>query len=146
MSGSTTPLTPAATPAPLGTPNTAGAPTTPRDQVVASAKDLPDFIRKATAFDPDTAAKWTGKALLASKTPWGTLAVPLVAYLASRYGFGWDDSTCALVAGAGVLVGSYLMRLVTELPITGIFRKSTPAETIAALPTSAAPVTQGPTT
>ena len=122
----------ATNPLPIGAANaTTGAPTTITDQVVGAAQDLPDLINKASTFDPDTAAKWTGKALLASKTPWGTLLVPLVTYLASRYALGWDTNTCTLVAGVGVLVGAYIMRMVTELPITGLLRPATPSEAIA---------------
>lgn len=119
-------------PAPLGAPNaTTGAPTTRADQVVASAKDLPDLIRKASAFDPDLAAKFTGQALLASRSPWGTLAGGGVAWAVSHWGLGWDSGTCDLVAGAGVLVGAYIMRTITEHPITGLFRAATPSETVA---------------
>lgn len=113
---------------PLGTPNSAGLATTPTDQVVSSARDLPDLINKAAAFDPAFAAKFTGQALIASKSPWGSLAGGVVAWLATKYGFGWDQATCDLVAGAGVLVGAYIMRYVTEHPITGFFRKATPQE------------------
>ena len=121
-----------ATVTPIGIPNsTTGAPTTATDQAIASARDLPDLISKASQFDPALAAKFTGKALLASKSPWGSLAVPVVAYLASRYGLGWSEDVCNLVAGVGVLVGAYAMRLLTELPITGLFRAATPQETIA---------------
>ncbi len=115
----------------IGSPNvTTGAPTTVTDQVIAQAKDLPDLIQKASTFDPALAAKFTGQALLASRSPWGTLAGGIVAWLVSHYSLGWDDATCSMVAGAGVLVGAYVMRWVTKHPITGILRAATPAETI----------------
>jgi hypothetical protein len=116
-------------PTPIGIPNTTtGAPTTRTDQAIEAAKNLPDLISRASAVDPDLAAKFTGSALIASRSPWGTLAGGIVTWAVARWGLGWDQSTCDLVAGAGVLVASYLMRYVTEHPITGIFRKATVAE------------------
>lgn len=126
MSQTTTPM-----PTPIGAPNSAGLPTTSTDQITAMARDVPDLIAKAATVDPDLASKWTGKALVASKTPWGTLAGGIVAWLASKYGFGWDQATTDLVAGAGVLVMSFVMRSISELPITGFFRKATVAEAAA---------------
>lgn len=101
---------------------TAPAPTV-RDQVVADAKSLPDLIAKAQAVDPALAAQLTAKPLLASKSPIGTLIAGVVAWLAGRYGLGWDQSTCDLVAGCAVLLGGYGMRYVTASPIAGIFSK-----------------------
>jgi hypothetical protein len=63
----------------------------------------------------------TGKALLASKSPWGTIAGGLVGWLAAHYGLGWDQTTCNLIAGGGVILASYAMRWLTTQPITGIF-------------------------
>lgn len=117
---------------PVGQPNiTTGAPTTGADQAVAMARDLPDLIAKASTFDPALAAKFTGQALIASKSPWGSLAGGVVAWAVTHWGLGWDQSTCDLVAGAGVLVGAYAMRYVTDHPITGLFRKATVAEVTA---------------
>lgn len=146
MSDIQTPATP--TPRPLGLPNvTTGDPTTRADQAVAAARDLPDLIAKASALDPALAQKFTGQALLASRSPWGTLAGGVVAWLASRYGLGWDSATCDLVAGAGVLLGAFVMRWVTQLPVTGVFRAATVAETTAALPcTTTTATTTGTTT
>ena len=131
MSTTTAPST---APTPIGAPNaTTGAPTTATDQAIAAARDLPDLINKAALLDPALAAKFTGQALIASRTPWGTLAGALVAWLVSKYGLGWDQATCDLMAGAGVLLGAYLMRTITEHPITGLLRAATPAETISKL-------------
>lgn len=117
---------------PIGAPNvTTGAPTTPADQVVAVAKDLPDLISKASTFDPALAAKFTGQSLAASRTPWGTLAGGIVGWLVAREGLGWDQATCDFVAGACVFLASYAMRYITANPITGIFRKATVAEAVA---------------
>ena len=63
---------------------------------------------------------FTGKALIASKSPWGTLAGGGIAWLATRYGFGWDQITCNLVAGVAIVLASYAMRYFTNEPITGI--------------------------
>ncbi len=104
----------------IGSPNSAGTPTTKRDQLIGMAKDVPDLIAKARTFDPALAASLTGKALLASKSPWGTLLGGLVAWLAAKEGFGWDQATCDLVAGAGVLVAAFIMRSITSAPVTGI--------------------------
>jgi hypothetical protein len=108
------------TPPAIGAPNSAGTPTTIKDQLIGGAKDLPDLIAKAKTFDPDLAASLTGKALIASKSPWGSLLGGIVTWLAAKEGLGWDETTCNLVAGAGVLVGAYLMRWITKGSITGI--------------------------
>jgi hypothetical protein len=122
-------------PIPIGQPNaTTGAPTTVADQTVAIAKDIPDLISKASTFDPDLAAKWTGKALLASKTLWGSLAIIVVTAVVKRYTLGWDENTVDTVAGAIDIVCFAALRKVTEHPITGFFRAATPKEAIAALP------------
>lgn len=116
---------------PLGSPNSANAPTTSADRAVTFARDIPSLIRQAAITDPDLAAKWTGKSLAASKSPWGSLAGGVVSWLVAHYGIGWDAATCDLVAGAGVLIASYVMRAITELPITGIFRAATTSEAVA---------------
>lgn len=120
---------------PVGVANvTTGAPTTKADQAIGLARDLPDLISKASTLDPELAAKFTGQALVMSRTPWGTLAGGLVGWLVTKYGLGWDQATCDLVAGGCVLMASFGMRYITENPITGLFRKATPAEVINALP------------
>jgi hypothetical protein len=62
----------------------------------------------------------TGKALIASRTPWGTIAGGIVAWVVTRYGLNWDQSTCNLVTGLAVIAASYGMRYITSQPITGI--------------------------
>lgn len=94
------------------------------NNVIAAAKDLPDLISKAQTVDPSLATALTGKALIASKTPWGTLLAAAIAYLAGKYALGWSESFCELLAGAGVLVGSYLMRFYSPGRITGFFTKA----------------------
>lgn len=97
-----------------------GAVQTARDRAIADAKDLPSLINNVSAVDPALASQLTGKALLASKTPWGTIAGGVVGWLVSHYGLGWDQATCDVVAGACVLLASYAMRYVTAAPITGV--------------------------
>lgn len=91
------------------------------NKAIAAAQDVPTLIKGLQAANPALAEQLTGKPLLASRTPWGTLAVAGVSWLASRYGLGWDDTTCAVVAGAGVLAGAYAMRAITTSPIAGWF-------------------------
>ena len=96
-----------------------------RDRAIADAKDLPSLINNVSAVDPALAASLTGKALLASKSPWGSLAGGIVGWLVSHYGLGWDQATCDLVAGACVLAASYVMRYITAAPITGVVTAKT---------------------
>ena len=90
---------------------------------IRTAAALPSLLVTATATDPAPVASVTGKALIASRTPWGTILLPVVVYVAGRYGFGWSTDIDTLVAGAAVLVGSYAMRAITSLPISGLFHK-----------------------
>lgn len=124
---------------PIGAPNSAGQPTTQTDQVLAIGRDFPDMLKKAELLDPPLADKWTGKPLIESKSPWGTLAGGIVAWLVTKYGLGWDQATCDLVAGAAVLAASYAMRMLAELPITGIFTKATVAQVVATAPAGTTP-------
>jgi hypothetical protein len=101
------------------------------NSVVADARSLPDLIKQADIIAPDLAAKWTGKSLIASKSPWGTLAGGIVGWAVSHYALGWDQATCSLVAGGFVLIASYAMRAITSLPITGVFTKATASEVAA---------------
>lgn len=117
---------------PLNAPNTIGAPTTPADQAMGLAKDVPDLISKASVFAPDLAAKWTGKALLASKTFWGSIGVIVLTAVVKRYSLGWDANTVDVVVGAVDLGILSLLRQMSSVPITGIFRKATVAEAVAA--------------
>ena len=94
---------------------------TVRDQLVKNAQSLPSLIAAAQTADPALAEALTPKALAASKSPWGTLIVGAVAWASAHYGFGWDDTTCTLVSGVGVLIGSYAMRAITMSPIGGFF-------------------------
>lgn len=104
---------------------TSPAPTL-RDQLVADARSVPDLIAKAKDLDPTLAEQLTGKALVASKTPWGVLVAGIVGWGVAHWGLGWSSDTTDLVAGAAVVVGAYAMRWITRAPITGIVKGSTP--------------------
>lgn len=93
------------------------------DKIVADAKSLPDLIAKAQQADPELAQQLTGKALLASKTVWGVPLTMIVSAVVTRYGLGWDASTCGIVSGALVMVATVALRWVTSSPISGIFKK-----------------------
>lgn len=119
----------------VGAPNaTTGAPTTAADQAIGVSRDVPDLIIRATALDPDLAAKWTGAALIQSKTLWGSLGVLIVSAIVKRYSLGWDQNTVDIVVGGVDLVALAALRYISSVPITGFFRRATPAEAIAALP------------
>ena len=117
-----------------------------RDQVIADAKSLPDLIAKAQSIDPGLAAQLTAKSLVASKTPYGTIAFTAVAWLAAHYGLAcpvtvtqsvtsgtitliqgcWTPDTINMLSGlaamAGAFIGSAVMRYVTKSPIGGILK------------------------
>lgn len=99
--------------------------TTAVDRVIADAKSLPDLIDKIKAVDPSLAESISGKALIQSKTPWGTLAAAIIGWAVARYGLGWDQNVVDLTAGLFVLAGSYVMRYVTKARITGITKPVT---------------------
>ena len=88
------------------------------DSAVAAAQSLPDLVGKLETVAPALAEQLTSKPLLASRTPWGTLLGAGVAWASARYGLGLDPNATALVAGMGVLAGSYAMRYVTRRPVT----------------------------
>ena len=97
--------------------------TTVEDLAVRDARTLPELVDKLQVVNPTLAAALVGKSLAASRTPWGTLLLPVVAYVAARFGLGWTPDVDALVAGVAVLIGSYAMRVVTSAPITGLFHR-----------------------
>ena len=110
-------------------------PTTPDSAApfssVTAAKDLPDLVNKLQVADPGLAQQLEGKSLASSKTPIGTFLIPAVVWIAARYGLNWDAQTCSEVAGALVLIGTYVMRYITTSPIAGLFSKAaTPVEQV----------------
>lgn len=68
-----------------------------------------------------------GKALLASKSPWGTLLIGVIAYVASKWGLQLDDQTTDLIAGFAVLIGAYAARYFVQHPIRSVLPTTTTA-------------------
>lgn len=95
------------------------------NDAVASAKSLPDLAAKVAAIDPSLAAGLQSKALIASKTPWGTLLATGAAYVSAKYGLGWSEGFCELVALGGLVAGSYAMRAISPGRISGLFKAKT---------------------
>lgn len=110
MSGTIAPAAPASTKATLET------------SAIKAAQDLPDLLAKLQAVDSPLADQITGKSLVASKTPVVTLLVTGIAWVSAKYGLGWDESTDTAIAGAALLVASYVMRFISTTPITGLFK------------------------
>jgi hypothetical protein len=94
------------------------------NQVVKDAQSLPALVAGLKTIEPDLAAQIEGKALASSKTPWVTLLGAAVAWISTKYGFGWDDTTDSFVTGAVLLIVSYIMRALSNVPITGFFVKA----------------------
>lgn len=98
------------------------------------AKDLPGLAADAQAIDPAAAQQLASKALIASKSPWGTVAAAGIGWGAAKLGLTcaagvvsascWTPDTVNLVAGfaaiGGAWVGAYVMRWVTSKPIAGL--------------------------
>ena len=91
-----------------------------RDRLVQQAQSFPHYVSMAETFDPAIAAALEGKALLASKTVWGTAITMAVTWGVSRYGLGWSPDVCAQVAGALTMVATVVLRSLTKTPVTGI--------------------------
>jgi hypothetical protein len=91
------------------------------NEAIAAANSLPNLIANLHALNPELADQLESKPLLASRSPWGTLAAGVIAWASTRYGFGFDETTCSLVSGIAVLIGSYSMRAITKKPVAGIF-------------------------
>jgi hypothetical protein len=102
---------------------------TTRDRIVAGAQSVPDLIAKASVLDPALAQKFEGKALVASKTLWGTLIGMGVSWLVTKYALNWDATTSAYVTGAITMGITGALRTVTDSPITGLLKKSPPVTT-----------------
>jgi hypothetical protein len=96
-----------------------------RDKIIADAKSLPELVTQAKLYDPQLADALTGRALVASKTVWGNFITTGVTWVATKYGFGWDPNTCALVSGVVLLATSAILRTFSNGPITGLFSAKT---------------------
>ena len=90
------------------------------DLAIQEAKNLPDLIAKLERIDPVLAQQFTGKALLASRSPWGVLVSAIIGWLVTHYGLGWSDDIVAIVDGLIILASSYGMRYITRAPITSV--------------------------
>lgn len=66
-----------------------------RDQVVAGAKNTPELIEAAKVADPQLFAALQG---MPAWHLYGPPVTAIVAWLAGRYGLGWDPGTCSGVA------------------------------------------------
>jgi hypothetical protein len=136
MSAATAPSAIPDSPAPFSAVTAAHA-TVPVTAAISAARDLPDLVNKLQAADPQLAEQLEGKSLVASKTPLGTFVVPAVVWVSAHYALGWDATTCSMIAGALVLIGTYAMRYVTTSPIAGLFSKGASPAQVAAVPAAA---------
>lgn len=107
------------------TPVTAAATTPAVNAAVAAAKDLPGLVAALQTASPQLAQQIEGKPLALSKSMYGNILLPVVTYLAGRYGLGWDESTCALVTGFVLAACAVGFRLITTSPISGLLTKGT---------------------
>jgi hypothetical protein len=123
------------------------AKTTPAvNAAITAAKDLPDLVNRLQVVDPALASQLEGTALIASKTPLGTVIGLGVGWAVAHYGMActaatvaaagcWSQNTIDIVSGVGAVVGTaiaaYAMRLFTISPIAGLFSKAaTPVEQV----------------
>lgn len=92
-----------------------------RDKLISDAKSLPALLATAKTDDPPLYASLVGSN---DKAVWFAPATSAVAWAAGRYGLGWDDNACSLVA----LVGGSLVlavwhwlspRIVPKQPAAG---------------------------
>jgi len=104
-------------------PDVSSSSTPTRDELVKGAQNLPELISLANQYDPELAQALQGKALIASKSVWGTAGTLVVSWIVTKYGLGWSPDTSAEVTGLLVLVVTGLLRIVTSGTITGIFKK-----------------------
>ncbi len=102
---------------------------------INGAEDVPAAIKAIAALSPDFAPK----ALLASRSPAGTLVGTVVGWAVAKYGLAcsaaaaasagcWDATTVNVVTGvlvlAGTAIGAYVMRYITSKPIGSVLPKS----------------------
>ncbi len=94
------------------------------DDAISRSRSKPELVGHLEKHPEvaDIAESLEGKALLASRSPWGTLFAGIVGLIIARYGLHLDDASVSLISGFCVLIGSYIMRTLTRAPITGIVR------------------------
>lgn len=73
---------------------TTTAPT--RDQLIKDAKNVPQLLADAKAMDPEMYAALTGSHV---PTAWVAPVAGAVAWVAAKYGLGWDQDTSDAIAG-----------------------------------------------
>ena len=97
------------------------------DKAIATSASKTELVDKLQVVAPDLAAALVGKALIASKSPWGTIAGTVIGYVVAKYVLGWDENTQQVLAGAVVLAftaaAAYIMRYFTSAPIVAIVAK-----------------------
>lgn len=96
------------------------------DKAVADSKSLDALKANLQPVDPSLAQQLIGKALIASRTPWGILVAYIISWVASRYGLGLDADMTSVLSGVIILAASYGMRYVTKAPITSLVKTPTP--------------------
>ena len=92
------------------------------NRMVSEAQDLPSLLDELAKVEPGLVEQLKGTTLAGVKTPWITLVATMVAWLSTKYGFGWNEQTDTIVTGAVLVVISYIMRLASSVPVTGIFK------------------------
>jgi hypothetical protein len=91
-----------------------------KSRMIENARSLPHLISMAREASPSFAAQLQPKALVASKTVWGTILLPLLTFVSAKYGLGWDDDTCTTIAGLVVAGCAVVFRWMTKGPIGGV--------------------------
>lgn len=97
-------------------------PVTTRDTIIGEAKNLPDLIAKAETADPALARQLTGKSLFAAKSPPFIVIASVLAWASSKWGLGWDESVVDTITLCVGVIAAYVMRYVTDTPITSILK------------------------
>lgn len=76
-----------------------------RDQVIADAKDVPSLLTGAKEADPQLYAVLTAGGMWKKYVKIGAAAV---AWMAAKFGLGWDADTCSAIAGFLLVIGAYV--------------------------------------
>lgn len=91
--------------------------------ILVAIRDAQQFLDNAKATSPELYNAVVGKALIASKSVYGSAVAAGLAWLATRYGFSLTPDMSASISGGVVLVVSAVLRYITSAPITGIIKK-----------------------
>jgi hypothetical protein len=98
----------------------ATAPIVAIDAAVSDSRSLGQLVANLKVVDPALAESLTAKPLAASKTVWGNAATLVLVWAATRYGFGLDADTCALVSGLAVMAATGCLRYISRSSIKGL--------------------------